>query len=205
MTTGGAVRAVFWDLGGVILRTRDPGRRRAWEGRLGLAEGALAKLVFDGPSSVEAMLGRASADDVWASVGTALRLTPVDRDRLRADFFATDEIDGALMGFIRQIRSRTRVGLISNAWREVRVLMESTWHVADAFDPLVLSAEVGLAKPDERIFRLALERAEVQPPQAVFVDDLAENVEAALALGIQAVHFQTSSQAQGEIERLLGQ
>src|SRR3990172_1638488 len=137
---------VFWDLGGVILRTQNPERRRAWEARLGLADGDLARMVFDGPTSVEAMLGRASAEDVWASVGSRLGLNPVDRDRLRDDFFAADRIDEELMSFVRGLRPRARVGLISNAWPEIRRLLETTWGIADAFDPLVLSAEGGLVQ-----------------------------------------------------------
>jgi putative hydrolase of the HAD superfamily len=204
VTTDGLVRVVFWDLGGVILRTQDQRRRRAWETRLGLAEGALAKRVFDGPASLEAMLGHASADDVWASVGTALGLSPVDRDRLRDDFFATDQIDEDLMRFVRGLRRRVRVGLISNAWLEVRRLLDSPWHIADAFDPLILSAEVGLVKPDAQIFHLALERAGVEASQAAFVDDFPENVDAAIGLGMQGVLFQTAHQARQEVESLLG-
>jgi len=203
MATNRPVTTVFWDLGGVILRTQNPERRRAWEVRLGLAEGDLARIVFDGPTSVEAMLGRASAEDVWASVGRRLGLAAVDRDRLRADFFATDRIDEGLMAFVRGLRPRARVGLISNAWPEVRRLLETTWGIADAFDPLILSAEVGLVKPDAQIFHLALERAQVEPSQAAFVDDFAENVSAALALGMPSVHFRTSGQAREDVEGLL--
>jgi putative hydrolase of the HAD superfamily len=198
------VTTVFWDLGGVLLRTQDQGPRRAWELRLGLEAGALAKIVFDGPTSVAAMQGRASADKVWASVGKQLGLTPVDRQRLRSDFFAADEIDEDLMGFIRGLRPRARVGMISNAWTEVRHLLETTWGIAEVFDPLVLSAEVGLIKPGAGIFHFALERAQVHPSQVAFVDDFPENVEAALALGMRAVLFRTSRQAKAEVERLLG-
>jgi HAD superfamily hydrolase (TIGR01509 family) len=204
MASGSSVTIVFWDLGGVILRTENPERRRAWEARLGLAEGDLAKIVFNGPASVEAMLGHASADDVWASVGSRLGLTVDEGDTLRADFFATDRIDEELVRFIRRIRPRARVGLISNAWPEIRGLLETQWGLADAFEPLVLSAEVGLAKPDPRIFRLALEWAQVEPSQAAFVDDFPENVEAAAALGMRPVLFQTPKQAQDEVVRWIG-
>lgn len=203
MTTKPPVRAVFWDLGGVILRTYDHSRRRAWEGRLGLAEGELARLVFDGPTSREAMIGRASADDVWVSVGLRLGLAPEDLQLLRREFFADDRIDEDLMSFIRSLRRRVRVGLISNAWADVRWFLDSPWAVADAFDPLILSAEVGLVKPEEPIFRLALERAEVEPTQAAFVDDFPENVEAAVGLGMSGVLFRSSSQAREDVETLL--
>jgi HAD superfamily hydrolase (TIGR01509 family) len=198
-----AIRAVFWDLGGVILRTEDHGPRRAWEARLGLAPGDLARLVFNGSASQETMLGRATSDSVWESVGASLGLTVSDRDQLRADFFSADRIDDELVAFIRGLRPRVRVGLISNAWPEVRRLLESTWRIADAFDPLVLSPEVGLVKPDPAIFREALVRAAVLPAQAAFVDDLPENVDAASALGMRGVLFRTSSQAREDVAQLL--
>jgi len=197
------VTTVFWDLGGVLLRTQDQKLRRAWEARLGLEPGALAEIVFDGPTSVAAMQGRASDDDVWASVGQQLGLAPADRERLRADFFAYDVIDEELMAFVRALRPRARVGLISNAWTEVRRLLETTWGIADAFDPLILSAEVGLVKPQAAIFHLALERARAEPAQAAFVDDFPENVDAALGLGMKAVLFRTPSQAREDVRRLL--
>jgi len=201
----GLVRAVFWDLGGVILRTRDQAPRRAWEDRLGLAHGELARIVFDGPASQRALLGQATADEVWRSVGDTLGLAPADRERLRSDFFSTDEVDQELMAFIRRLRSRVRVGLISNAWSEVRGLAETRWSIADAFDPLLLSAEAGLVKPDTRIYLLALQRARLAPAQAVFVDDFVENVEAAESLGIQPVLFRSTLQATAEVKAWVDQ
>jgi putative hydrolase of the HAD superfamily len=199
-----SIRAVFWDLGGVILRTEDQAPRRAWEARLGLSPVDLAQRIFDGPVSQQAMLGQASADDVWEAVGASLDLSPQDRDQLRMDFFSGDQIDERLMGFIRSLRPRLRVGLISNAWPEVRRLLETTWRIADAFDPLILSPEVGLVKPNPAIFRQALVRAEALPAQTVFVDDFPENADAARGLGMQAVVFRTAAQAREDVSRLVG-
>jgi HAD superfamily hydrolase (TIGR01509 family) len=56
-------------------------------------------------------------------------------------------------------------------------------------DDILISAEVGLAKPDPRIYRLAAERLGVRPDEAVFVDDFAANVEGARAVGMRAIHF----------------
>jgi putative hydrolase of the HAD superfamily len=108
------------------------------------------------------------------------------------------------MGFIRSLRPRLRVGLISNAWPEVRRLLETTWRIADAFDPLILSPEVGLVKPNPAIFRQALVRAEALPAQTVFVDDFPENADAARGLGMQAVVFRTAAQAREDVSRLVG-
>ena len=71
--------------------------------------------------------------------------------------------------------------------------------MADAVDDIVVSAEVGIAKPDGRIFELALARLGVQPAEAVFVDDFARNIEGARAIGMPAVHFKNTAQAVAEV------
>jgi epoxide hydrolase-like predicted phosphatase len=75
--------------------------------------------------------------------------------------------------------------------------------IADAFDVIVISAEEKIAKPDLRLYHLALERLEVNPAEAIFLDDFIENVDAANALGLIGVHFQSSEQAQRDIRALL--
>jgi HAD superfamily hydrolase (TIGR01509 family) len=200
MASGSSVTIVFWDLGGVILRGESGASPR-------LGSARLAEVTW--PDRLQRPgLGRGDAGPRLrrrrlGSVGS-LGLTVDERDILRADFFATDRIDEELVRFIRRIRPRARVCLISNAWPEIRGLLETQWGLADAFEPLVLSAEVGLAKPDPRIFRLALERAQVEPSQAAFVDDFPENVEAAAALGMRPVLFRTPKQAQDDVVRWIG-
>ena len=68
---------------------------------------------------------------------------------------------------------------------------------------MVISAEVGIMKPDPRIFQYALEQLDVAPAEAVFVDDVIENVEAARAFGMHAIHFTTPRQAISELKQLL--
>ena len=70
-------------------------------------------------------------------------------------------------------------------------------------DTMIISAEERVAKPDERIYRIALERLQVDPEEAVFLDDLAVNVAAANQLGMKAVHFRETRQALAEVQSLL--
>jgi len=198
-----AVRAVVWDLGGVILRTMDWSLRAQWEDRLGLPPMELTRLVFESDASRRATLGQASDDDVWQSVADVLRLDPPTRDQLRRDYFAHDRIDVALMEFIRGLRSRVRVGMITNAWPGVRRYLVNEFQIADAFDPLIISAEVGLAKPDPRIYQLTLERLGMEPAEAVFVDDFEDNVAGARWVGMQALHFTSTPQAIASLRSLI--
>jgi epoxide hydrolase-like predicted phosphatase len=197
------VRAVIWDLGGVILRTLDWSRRSAWEDRLGLPRMQLTRLVFESDTSRRATIGQANDDEVWNSLARTLNLDAPTAQQLRLDYFADDRIDSRLMEFIRQLRSRVRVGMITNAWPGIRRALETTFAIADAFDPLVVSAEEGIAKPDPRIYQRTLERLGIEPAQAVFVDDFEDNVAGARWVGMQAVHFTSTPQAISAVCALL--
>ena len=197
------IRAVLWDLGGVIIRTEDRTRREAWETRLGLQPGELDQIVFAGEMGRKAALGQATAPEVWAWVTERLGLEAEQGQVLRRDFWRGEDLDLDLVAYIRRLKSNFRTGLISNAWPEIRAQIENEWGIADAFDDLVISAEVRLAKPDPRIFQLALGRLRVEATQAIFVDDFTENTEAAAALGMHTVQFKNRGQAQEQVESIL--
>jgi putative hydrolase of the HAD superfamily len=197
------IRAVFWDMGGVILRTEDSSGRREWEERLGLAPEELAKIVFDGEGSRRAVVGRGTEDDLWKSVLAKLGLPESERQAFIGDFFRGDRVDDRLVDFIRSLRPAVKTGMITNAWPNVRHYLTNEWHVADAFDQIVISAEVGLVKPDPRIYRLALDGLAVVPGEAVFVDDMPENIAGADAVGMHGVRFLTPDQAMSDVRALL--
>ncbi|MEW6566914.1 MAG: HAD family phosphatase [Chloroflexota bacterium] len=198
-----SIRAVLWDLGGVILRTEDDRGRRRWEASLGLNPGQLERLVFECDASRAATLGRASANDVWTSVLTALGLPEGERQALSQDFFAGDRIDDRLVNFIRGLRPAYKTGLITNAWPNVRRWIEDEWRLSQVFDTMVISAEVGLAKPDPRIYRLGLDRLGVAPGEALFIDDFPENVTGAVAVGLHGIRFESTDQVLADVQRRL--
>ena len=67
------------------------------------------------------------------------------------------------------------------------------------FDGVVVSGEEGLKKPDPRFFRLLFERYRLTPAGSLFVDDNARNVEAARALGMDALHFTSPERLRREL------
>jgi epoxide hydrolase-like predicted phosphatase len=197
------IHAVIFDLGGVLVRTEERAPRAALAARLGMSYDELVQLVFDSQSALKASLGEITAAQHWEAVGAALDLSPDQLQGVRRDFFGGDRLDEALVGFIRALRPRLKTGLLSNAWSDLRHYLENYWHVVDAFDDLVISAEVGLAKPDARIYRLAVDRLGVAPEQAIFVDDYLENVDGARAAGLYAIHFRGLEQSRAELDRIL--
>jgi putative hydrolase of the HAD superfamily len=74
----------------------------------------------------------------------------------------------------------------------------------DLFDATVISGDVGMHKPQPEIYRLASQRLSVEPEQAVFVDDLRENVAGAEAIGMAGILHRDSAATITELEGLLG-
>ena len=197
-----SIRAVFFDLGGVIVRTEFQAPRQRLAERLGMEYEDIVKLVFESPSSLRASRGEISAEEHWAEVTKRLRRPASETESIRAEFFAGDIIDRELVSFLRSLRPRYHVGLISNAWPDLRdYIVEQKFE--DAFDAMVISAEVGVMKPEARIYQIALEQAGVSPNEAVLVDDFAKNIEGCQAVGMHGIHFREPQAAMTELKKML--
>ena len=188
------IKAVIWDLGGVILRTEDGGPRERWEVKLGLAPGELHRLVFEGPLGKAAALGQANSSEIWDSIGGKFHLPEEQLKELETDFWSCDRIDEDLVSYIRNLHPDFRTALLSNAWPSVRDTLENLWEIAEIFDEITLSCEVGMAKPDPRIYHMTLEALGIPAEQTVFIDDFERNVEGARRVGMNAILFQTPDQ-----------
>jgi epoxide hydrolase-like predicted phosphatase len=195
------IRAVFFDLGGVILRTEYQAPRQHLAERLGMEYEDLVRLVFESETSRKASVGAVSEEAHWETIARRLN-RPQETDAIRSEFFAGDVVDRGLVDFIRSLRPRWKTGVISNAWSGMRDFL-TVQKFEDAFDGLVMSAEVGVAKPKAEIYLLALEQLKVSPGEAVFVDDFIENVEGARAVGMSAIHFKEPETAIAQLKKLL--
>ncbi len=130
-----------------------------------------------------------------------------DLGRLNALFLERLEPNRAMIDFVRSLRERgVRAALLTNNVREWEPLWRAKLpEVDELFEVVVDSAFVGLRKPDPAIYALTLERlGGVAAERCVFVDDLEVNCEAARALGMAAVRFESAGQAIPEIESALG-
>jgi putative hydrolase of the HAD superfamily len=124
-----------------------------------------------------------SEEDWWRLIGRRLGLDEATLAELIDDLDRREVWDEGLVDHLAAARRRARVVLVSNAWPDTRRRVER--HGGDrVLDALVLSCEVGVAKPDEGIYTVALDRAGVAPSEAIFVDDIEVNVAAARRLGL---------------------
>ena len=162
----------------------------------------LVKLVFESPSSIRASVGEISDKDHWAEVTRRLRRPAAETEEIRREFFAGDVVDRELVEFLRSLRPRYFVGMISNAWPDLRDYI-ARQKFDDAFDHMIISGEVGVMKPEAQIYQIALEQARVSPNEAVFVDDMYENIEGCEKVGMHGIYFKDPAATLKQLETLL--
>ncbi|HET9915203.1 MAG TPA: HAD family phosphatase [Anaerolineales bacterium] len=196
------IKAVFFDLGGVIVRTEFQTPRQQLADRLGMDLDDLYKLVFDSETSARASVGEISTEEHWAFVMQRLKRPDSEVAAIRREFFAGDIIDRTLLDYIRSLRGKYKTGVISNAWGDLRdyIVREK---FEDAFDKIIISAEVGVMKPEAKIFRIALEQFGVSPNEAVFVDDVYANIQGCEKVGMKGIYFKDPETALQQLKKLL--
>ena len=196
------IKAVFFDLGGVIVRTEFQTPRQLLADRLGMEYDDLNKLVFNSNTSDKASIGEISSEEHWESVIKRLKRPASELSAIRDEFFAGDIVDRTLLDYLRSLRGKYKTGLISNAWGDLRdyIVREK---FDDAFDKMIISAEVGAVKPEAKIFQIALEQFGVKPNEAVFVDDFQVNIEGCEKVGMKGIHFKDPETALQQLKELL--
>jgi epoxide hydrolase-like predicted phosphatase len=199
------IKAVIFDLGGVLLRTDNPQPREELAERMGVTRLQLEEIVFNNPVAQRTERGLATPEENWAEVARLLQRPSQEIAAIRAAFFGGDTVDFELIQFIQNLRPAYTTALLSNAWYpDLPGFLRNDLHIPDIFDVVVSSAQCGMKKPDADIFHATLALVQARPEEAVFVDDFAKNIQAAAGLGIHTVHFRSAAQAREELAALLG-
>jgi FMN phosphatase YigB (HAD superfamily) len=102
-------------------------------------------------------------------------------------------------GLLKDLANRHRLLALSNTNPIHFAMVKEAYPLLRHFDGYVLSYEVGAAKPEAKIYREAIARAQCGPEECFFTDDLAVNVEAARAHGMDAVQFGSAEQLEREL------
>lgn len=126
---------------------------------------------------------------------------PVAPEGLIARMFAGFQSEPAMYATVRRAKAEgLRTCLLSNSWGDS--YSRDGWD--ELFDAVVISGEVGMRKPEERIYRLALDGLGLPASECAFVDDIGANVRAATSLGMVAVHHQSPEETARELETAFG-
>ncbi len=197
-----SIQAVIFDIGGVLSQYSDFKTYLKWERKLGLPEKGLFKIIYENPVSQQATLGNATIAEIWAEVAKQLDLTQAEVSKMQAEIWSGYEWNTQLLDFVHSLKPDYKTGVLSDAWADAREGMAEVIN-HDLFDVIIFSAEVGLQKPNPEIFHLALSRLEIEPQEAIFLDDRQKNIDAAQDLGMHGLLFTETQQAIQDITHLL--
>lgn len=197
------IKATIWDLGGVILRTTNPEPRNELAEKFGKSSRELEYIFYSGSSGDKCQLGEISYEEHVENVRLLLNLSPEEMEQFIEQFWGGDIFDYDLVNYIREIKQNYKTSLLSNAFPNLREWLSQGNKVDGVFDEMLISAEVGLVKPDPAIYNLALEKLDVKPEEAVFIDDMPQNVESARDIGMQAVRFTSPEQVKDALTDML--
>jgi epoxide hydrolase-like predicted phosphatase len=199
------VTAVVFDIGGVLEHHGDIGFAARWERRLGLAPGEFVQRLRRSGLGRDGNLGRLSEAEFDRALGALFGLDQRRTGELLDDLWDwyAGPLNTEVADYFRSLRPRYRTAILSNAAAGGVRREEQRYRFSAMADVLVYSFEEGIEKPDHRIYRRTCERLGVRPDEAVFLDDVEENVVAAREVGMRAVQFRDTAQAIADVEACL--
>ncbi len=193
----GEIRALFWDVGGVFLSN-------AWdhvERDLAIAHFQLDKVEFEArhkelvPAFEE---GRLSLDDyLERSVFYQPRI--FTREEFKRFMFSLSKPKPAVLEIARGLSFKYFTATINNESRELNQYRIQTFGLADFCEVFVSSCFVAMRKPDERIYRLAIDLIQHAPEECCFIDDRPGNIEVAVKVGMKTVLMQDPAQLRRDL------
>ncbi|MEM8858639.1 MAG: HAD family phosphatase [Chloroflexota bacterium] len=196
------IKAVIFDIGGVLIRTEDRSHRNHLEDRLGLKRGESEILVFNGEMGKKAQRGEITSAELYGWIQDHLGLDQVGINQFKTEFWAGDYLDQELVKYIRQLRQKYTVCIISNFMDALPQMLKSDYPAADAFHFTVVSAHVGTMKPHRKIFDYTIKLLNLRPEETVFIDDFRHNIEGCQAVGMHGILFTLQIDLKAELEEL---
>ncbi|MFP5230037.1 MAG: HAD family hydrolase [Acidobacteriota bacterium] len=197
------ISTILWDIGGVLLTNGWDRQQR---------DAALTHFSLD---HADFERRHAAVDQAWEKdeigVDEYLRQTVFHQPRTftPADFLDVMRAQSALLpdsaiGILRRLAASQQYVLatVNNEARALNEFRLNKFALLDEFDAFFSSCYLGLRKPDRKIFQVALDVLQRDPEHAVFIDDRAENVAAAVTLGIHGIRYQGAAQLTEELAGL---
>ena len=196
-----AYQAVLFDLGGVVVEVESDRLVYQVSQLIGCPFDEVQAAVYHQDLLLPFELGRISAKAYYEGLKTRLQLSWTYEQFVRA-WNGIFQENADVTEIAGRLRKRHKLTALTNT-NELHLQ-----HIRDTIPSLsviqdwVASCDVGLRKPDPKIYLLALERARVRPREAVYIDDRPELVEAGRSVGLTAIRFENSRQLEQDLQAI---
>jgi putative hydrolase of the HAD superfamily len=205
------IRAVLWDFGGVILSSPFEAFNR-YERDKGLPRDFIRTLNATNPdTNAWARYERSEVSfdefcDLFEAEASAAGHELQAREVMP---LLAGELRPAMVEALRRCSERLKTACLTNnvvGFNDFppRARANGRDEVLSLFDAVIESSKVGVRKPDPRFYEIACDQLEIEPPEAVFLDDLGVNLKPARELGMQTIKVGDPGLALAELERIVG-
>ena len=197
------IRNIVFDIGNVLVRwdpvliiERTFGKERTNE--------KLVRSIFPGNDIwIPLNLGRITAAEAMLSYRETLGFSEDETELLWHNVLDSQSLISETVEMMENLSNAGfRIFALSDNVHEIVRYLKSHYEFWDLFDGAVISAEVGMLKPEEPIFRHLLSRFDLKADETVFMDDVPKNVSGAKALGIRAFQFTTADAAKEKLTQM---
>lgn len=191
-----AVQAIVFDFGGVFTHSQASLEQlRGYDAILQLPPDTLHRQLYSGEAWELASTGQITEDEYWERVGRAHEADlPAEFRTFRQGMFWAEPIDEEMVALACRLHRHFRLALCSNALPELVDIMRARPDLGTLFEVQVISALVGIRKPDPAMFGLVADRLGLPLNNCLLIDDKVRNTDAANSVGMPAILFQSPVQ-----------
>lgn len=187
-----AIKAIIFDCFGVLVM---PGRTLLYK--------AYPQLKDDiSDLEHQSDYGFISRQQFNDSIAKLIGSTPKE---VKSLYYDVDVHNESAVAWVRELRAsgEYKIGLLSNLGRGWLDDFLAKTEQVDLFDEIVLSSDIGITKPDPRIFEVIAERLGVAPYECIMIDDISANIDGADRAGMKGIVFASTDQARAELDNIL--
>ena len=181
-----SIRAIFFDFGGVLLKSFDGVDHDAIEAEFGLEAKMLRKCVYRDSRYMDFQVGKCTYEEWTGSIREALLKIDERAEAIMTAFMDSPRVfNDDMLELVKRLYGRYTLGIISNTTPGMEERLRERFELIVR----VGSGDLGIAKPDAGIFLHATKLAGLAPEQSVFTDDRADFAEAARGVGMHGFPF----------------
>jgi haloacid dehalogenase superfamily, subfamily IA, variant 3 with third motif having DD or ED len=197
------IKTIFFDIGGVLIDIH-PERTYQYLSDSADVEVSMVKESFPWDAHDQYERGIMNNEDWFITYKESL---PQPCCLKRSDFWNAWKLllgeEKNTVNILEALNKQYSIWLLSNTNpKHIQDEIEKRYLFPSLVNGAVYSFDVGVRKPEKEIYEIAMQRANANPQECLFIDDLLENIQAAKQIGIEGIHFISSEQLKQELKRL---